>query len=375
MRAHFRTLLIVALTVGLIGAFLRNADLQLVWAEILRARLDLIAAALGVTALQYVMRAVRWQYLLQPLGGARFSTAFRTTVLGFAASAILPARAGEVLRPYLLARWEGLSATATFATILLERLLDLVVVLMLLASFFAFFDPGLEATNPAAYAAVRFGGLMAGGVAVVTLGVIFVLAGHPERLGRWALRAERVLPARGARALARAVEKFVGGLAVMRQPRRLVVALALSVPLWLLIATTIWLAAAAFQIDFPFTGSLLFNALLVVGVAVPTPGAVGGFHEAFRIGATVFYGAPNDRAVGAAIVLHAASVVPVVLLGLVFMAQAGLDLDGVRRLAQARADPDSAPVETPPDDSSLDGASPRAAGLATRAAAEEGRLV
>ena len=58
-------------------------------------------------------------------------------------------------------------------------------------------------------------------------------------------------------------------------------------------------------------------ALLVVGVAVPTPGAVGGFHEAFRLGATTFYGAPNDRAVGAAIVLHAVSFVPVTALGLV----------------------------------------------------------
>ena len=55
----------------------------------------------------------------------------------------------------------------------------------------------------------------------------------------------------------------------------------------------------------PFTGSFLLIALLVVGVAVPTPGAVGGFHEAFRIGATMFYGAPDDAAVGAAIVLHA----------------------------------------------------------------------
>ena len=55
----------------------------------------------------------------------------------------------------------------------------------------------------------------------------------------------------------------------------------------------------------PFTGSFLIMALLVVGVAVPTPGAVGGFHAAFRLGATTFFGAPDDAAVGAAIVLHA----------------------------------------------------------------------
>ena len=65
----------------------------------------------------------------------------------------------------------------------------------------------------------------------------------------------------------------------------------------------------------PPSGSLLLIALLVVGVAVPTPGAVGGFHEAYRIGATSFFGADNDHAVGAAIVLHAVGFVPTLLRG------------------------------------------------------------
>ena len=64
-------------------------------------------------------------------------------------------------------------------------------------------------------------------------------------------------------------------------------------------------------------------ALLVLGVAVPTPGAVGGFHEAFRVGATTFFGAPDDAAVGAAIVLHLFSIVPSLVLGLFFAAQEG----------------------------------------------------
>ena len=59
----------------------------------------------------------------------------------------------------------------------------------------------------------------------------------------------------------------------------------------------------------------------MLGVAVPTPGAVGGFHEAFRVGATMFFGAPDDAAVGAAIVLHCFSIGPSLLLGLLFAAQ------------------------------------------------------
>ena len=89
----------------------------------------------------------------------------------------------------------------------------------------------------------------------------------------------------------------------------------------------------AFAIAMPFTGAFLLQALLVIGVAVPTPGAVGSFHEAFRLGATTFFGAPNDAAVAAAIVLHAIGFVPVVLVGLLFMAQDGLSVGGLQDLA------------------------------------------
>src|SRR6185312_370029 len=98
------------------------------------------------------------------------------------------------------------------------------------------------------------------------------------------------------------------------------------------IAAGQWAVAIAFHIDVPFTGSFLLISLLVIGVAVPTPGAIGGFHEAFRVGATMFYSAPDDAAVGAAIVLHAISIGPSLLLGLFFAAQEGLNLTGMQRL-------------------------------------------
>ena len=115
MRSRVRTVLICLLTIGLLAFFLRNADMAGVWAETRRARTDLLVLALIVTALTYVLRALRWQYLLAPIGPTHFANAFRTTVIGFAASFLLPARAGEVIRPYLLARKENLSATAAFA--------------------------------------------------------------------------------------------------------------------------------------------------------------------------------------------------------------------------------------------------------------------
>jgi uncharacterized protein (TIRG00374 family) len=315
--------------------FLRDADPRAMWAETRRADPWLIMASLGFTALTYVLRAWRWQALLTPIGVVRFGAALKTTIIGFAASAILPARAGEILRPYLLARSERLPATAVFATIILERLLDLATVLLLFA-FFVFTVPdGVMTTGAAQWADVKFWGAVSAAAALAGLGVLFALAGHPERLGRAALRVERVLPAALARKTAEFVTAFAQGLAVMRDPARLAAALAQSFPLWVSIAAGIWLTSRAFHITFPFTASFLVTTLLVVGVAVPTPGAIGGFHAAYQIAVVTFFGAPDDRAKSAAIVLHAISFLPVLIVGMALMARDGLTLSGAREIAAA----------------------------------------
>jgi uncharacterized protein (TIRG00374 family) len=253
--------------------------------------------------------------------------------VGFAASSVLPARAGEVIRPYFLARHERMSATGAFATIILERVLDMIAVLVLLASYVFIFGRDLEAANELAFTAVKWAGATAAAGALATLGVLFFLAKDPARLGQTLTRLGQVLPSRFAGMLGRIAEKFATGLGAIRRPGRLAIALLWSFPLWLCIGLGIWAVAVAFRLDVPFTGSFLLIALLVIGVAVPTPGAVGGFHEMFRFGATMFFGASNTAAVGAAIVLHAISIGPALLLGLFFAAREGLNLAAMRDLA------------------------------------------
>ena len=182
-------------------------------------------------------------------------------------------------------------------------------------------------------AAVKWSGVIAGGLSVAALIVLFVVAGDPARLGRFFSRLERVAPSALAGLIARIAEKFAAGLGAIRRPSRLIATLLWSFPLWLTIALGTWSVAVAFRLDIPFAGAFLLIAMLTIGIAIPTPGAVGGFHEMFRLGATLFFGAPNDAAVGAAIVLHALSVGPSLLLGLFFAAQEGLNLSGIGRLA------------------------------------------
>jgi glycosyltransferase 2 family protein len=332
LRAAVRTILATALAVGLLAFFVRNADLTRVWHEMRAARLEMLALAVLVTIGMYFVRAERWQYLLEPLGHTRFWVAFKTTVIGFAATMVLPARAGEVLRPYLLARREGLPATAAFATIVVERILDLAAVLILLAVYLIIFGEDAARAAPALYRAMAIGGTVMGVASLAIIAMMFVMAGHPERLHALVLRIERVVPARLARIVAGFARTFADGLAVVRRPRRLILALGWSLVLWIMIAAYAWLVALGFGIVFPFTGSFLLSAMLVVGVTVPTPGGVGGVHEAFRLGVTSFFGADNDAAVGAAIVMHAITMLLVTLGGFWFAMRDGLTMGNLKTI-------------------------------------------
>jgi uncharacterized protein (TIRG00374 family) len=335
MRTHFRTFVVLALVVGLLGVFLHDVNLRRVAAEILHAQPHWLALSLATMLVNLTIRALRWQYLLEPLGMASFGNAFRATAVGFAANSLLPARAGEFIRPYFLARHERMSATGAFATIILERLLDLVTVLVLLAAVVFVFGQGVASGNPARFAAVKWAGAAATAASLAALVVLFILAGNPERLAGAMRRVERARPSAFAGMIAPIVQKFARGLGTIRRPGRLFAALAWSFPLWLSIDVGIWAIAVAFGFNVPFTGSFLIVPLLTLGVLVPTPGAIGGFHEAFRLGVTVFYGVPDDAAVAAALVLHAFSVGPALLLGLFFAARAGLNISGLRQIADA----------------------------------------
>ena len=339
MRSQIRVLLIVSLTVGLMAFFLHSANLGRVWQELLGSRWDLVTAAFGLTVVAYLLRVVRWRLLLEPIGRTQFLTAFRATVMGFAASSLLPGRVGEVLRPWVLARRESLSATAAFATIVVERLLDLLAMLLILAICQIPFRPIVPAVDEQLLGALRIGAFVAGAVGFVLLVLIFLAAKAAERPGGFVLSFGRATPGGFIEKVARTMERFVEGLAVMRATRPLVLATLWSFPLWITSMMAIWLVSTAFGVELSLSGSAILMGLVVLGVSVPTPAGIGGYHAAYQFGATSLYGATPDSAVAAALVLHAMNFAPVTLLGLVYMAEEGIHLTGIRKLlASSSAD-------------------------------------
>src|SRR5258705_1247406 len=221
----------------------------------------------------------------------------------------------------------------------MERALDLIAVLRLLASFVGVCD-ARALLPPGMLAPIQASAALAAGVVVVLMVVMWTLATHPDRIGRLVARSDRLLPHRVAHALANLARRFSEGFAVAREPRDLAIAFIWSFPLWVSIAFQVWLVTRAFGILIPMSASFLIQAMLVIGVAVPTPGAIGSFHEAYRIAVTTFFHAPNNAAVSAALVLHAVSFLTSVIPGVVIMAKDGTSVAGLGRLAGvARQEP------------------------------------
>lgn len=328
----FRTALVTLLAIALFAWFLRNSNPAEILRQVRSAGVEYLMLAFVFVAMPYWLRAVRWQCLLRPIGPTRFRNVLRATVLGFTALALLPGRVGDVLRPYLIARQEGLSLPSTMATIVMERVLDLVAVLALLGVFVFTVDESSFA--PGLLQPIKVSATIATVAAVVLLVLMWVLATHPERIGGLVRTLNRVLPHRIADRMGDLASTFSAGFAAARRPRDLVLATIWSFPIWMAFSAETWAVSQALGVDVPWAGTFLLQAMLVIGVAVPTPGGVGSFHAMYQFGVTTFFGADPQAAVAAAIVLHAISFVPISIAGLLVMAHDGISFGGLRQLSQ-----------------------------------------
>jgi glycosyltransferase 2 family protein len=344
---HLRTGIVSLLALGLLAWFLRGTNFGDVWQHVQGVRADLLLASLLAIGVMFIVRAIRWRYLLAPLATTKFRTVFRCTVIGFGALALLPIRVGDVIRPYLLARQEGLPVTSVFATVVMERVLDLIAVLALLAVYVWGFA-GEADLPPRLLKPIEVSASIAAAIAAMLLATMWVLATHPERIGALAAALARVLPGKLSERVGRLASTFSSGFAAARSIRELLLALVWSFVLWLAIAAQAWTVTIAFGIPMSFPGTFLLQSMLVIGVAVPTPGGVGSFHEAYRLGVTTFFGASSDQAVAAALVTHAISFIPPVLGGILFMTQDGLSFGRLEAMASSARDKEGPAVNEVP---------------------------
>ncbi len=341
-RRGSRSLQSVALALvglSLLVFFFKDADFAAIAESLSAANGWLIAMAITATMVSYLVRALRWRYLLAPVGRARLRICFETTVIGFMVNFLVPpGRLGELARPYLLARREGLSASSTFATVFLERVLDLATVVLLVGGWLMF-GPGPQgAGSEEAVYGLKIGGLAAFVGVALGLGAMFLFARNTRRGGSllaWVETVIRKLPAKVAEPTFHFIKSFVEGLGVLDDRSNLARAGFLSFILWLNISFALWLAIHAFQVEIPFGATFLVIGFLTVGVAVPTPGAVGGYHLMCALALTLMFGVDENTAKAIALASHAIAFIPVSVLGMVFFIREGMSLREIRSITTA----------------------------------------
>ena len=326
----------VSVAILLLWVFFRQADWALVISNLARADYRWVAVATLLSLLVMVQRGWRWGYLLRPIKRIRSAPLVACTFMGWAFTTLLPGRVGEVARPVLLGRREGISKSAAFATVVLERLFDVLSVLLILAIYLLAFPlpPVLDGEGAAVLAGMRASGIAA--VAVVVFVVLVLVASQtwPRRTDAMIVFVLSWIPGGFGQRLVPVTHKFMQGFAGIKEPR-LVVAIAVhSVVIWGNILLTYYLLFLAFDIAVPPYAVLPLVVIIVIGVMVPTPAAVGSFHAAARIGLATLWGVPNELAISYAIISHAIAFVPTTVIGLLLLGREGLSVGALGQIGE-----------------------------------------
>jgi len=266
----FQMIASIVLGVGLLAFFLSRVPLADIGRQIAAISTPWLLTAMALSLFVFVVRTTRWIWILRPVGEVPFFPAFRATAIGFAANTVLPARAGEVLRPALLARERSLPFSALLASILFERVLDALAQL----SFFAFALAGPDASRMGSLGSTRVR-VLAGAVAVGAIVVALFAVAWRTTTERLIGRMFRILPERLRPAAERIAHTFLDGFASLKTPRLALLVGAGSLAMWMVINIQIYCIMRAFGLELPISAAFVVTTAAVLGLFVPTPGGVG----------------------------------------------------------------------------------------------------
>lgn len=324
IRRHFRTIVGIVLSLLLLGWALRDVSPRAVLRELADADPFLFAVGVSMAVAAMAIRAVRWGVLLRPLGvRVPFRPRYAAVVVGFAANNVLPARVGEFARALTLSRIAPVSAGASFATLVLERIFDAMVLVALLFVTMASadFPMGGEVGGVDLTSAAR---LIAGVMLLAGL-VLFAMVVAPASVVRIGERMAAPMPVRIRDALLAALHSFLAGLAVLRSAPLFVASIFLALFQWIFGAASFLVTFRAFGIDdVPFSGAVFLQSLIALAVAVPSsPGFFGPFEAAAKLGLGL-WSVPAEKAVSFAVGFHLGGFIPVTLMGFYYVARLNL---------------------------------------------------
>lgn len=329
-----RIIVISVLTVGLLALFLRNSDLGEVGSLI--RRIDLIWLIPGFLAnfTALCCRSLRWRIIVNPDDPPGVYPTFFATAIGFMSSAVLPVRAGDVIRPALLSRRTDIRFSTALGTVLTERLLDLTSIITLFLTFIALALSGATALPIERMQFLKGAGIV--GLTILSGVVVLVISAYRFRtMARRVVAAfSRILPERFRESAVNLFDSFVASLRLPGRPPKLLLVLGLTAVIWLCLTSQFYFVMHSFGRPLPFTASFLVTALSILGFSIPTPGGVGGFHKACQIVLVSFYGFSIDTSVAVALIFHLVGTAPVLLTGAILFLKEGMSWRQIEELEE-----------------------------------------
>ena len=274
--------------------------------------------------LSLLLRAYRWKYFVEPLGHVRFMQLFSAMMIGYMANNVFPLRLGEVMRALAIGRSAKISRASAFATILVERIIDIFSLLVILGFTVLFHDFPPEIENA--------GMLIFAGIMLVVIFIVFLLE-RTEKTLKLVDKVVSPLPVRLRHFIHKLLRSFLAGFEVFRHTHHYAAIIVQSLILWVLYAGIIYVTFFAFNIrlqnDTLLIASLVILVMISIGIMIPSsPGFVGTYHYLAMQGLALF-GIPETDALSFAIVLHISNYIPITLVGMFYFWRENLHFQDV----------------------------------------------
>lgn len=300
---------------------LRGEDWNAIQAALSNVDYKWVVAMFPVGTYTLYVRSQRWQLLLEKTHGRSVAMMpiFSASAIGFMANMVLPFRVGEIARPWLVARNTGLPLASTFASVVVERVLDLLAL--------AVFGIGIVLTADTVPDSVTTMAQAVAVIATVLFGGAFVVVAKREVVLPILDRIWRRIPRIGP-VLLRLEHEFVDGMSSIADFPTLTVAVAWSLYIWLLVGVSFALGFVAMGMDVPFVhGGITVATIVALAVSVPSaPAFVGQFEWGCKLALEQIHGVDGSAAIGYSILVHTAQFFTQVILGVIFLAREGLSI-------------------------------------------------
>lgn len=311
--------LLVGIAISVVCLFLlfRKIDFDKMTAAFAALDYRYLLPSLLLTFVSYSFRALRWKFLLSPIKETRLSNLFPSTMIGYMANNLLPARLGELVRAYSLGQKEDIGTSAVFGSLVVDRLCDgFTILLVLVITFFTIeLPPGMEHVQKG----LVTGGYVTFALYLAVLGFLYLLRRKPEWTAGVVARLLRPVSPAVADKAAGVLASFISGIRFPGSAAGVAGTVVTSLLIW---AAAIWpidLMLRAFGLQLPPTASMFIMVFLVFAVMVPaSPGYVGTLHLACVTALSAF-GVGSEQALSIAIVIHAMGFFPVTGVGLFFL--------------------------------------------------------